>query len=280
MAHQWSWRLLRAGAFRLDGGGMFGVVPRTIWSKMVEPDSLNRIPLQTNCLLLDDGSSKLLIEAGFGDKWTDKERGFFDLERRTVVDALREINIAPSQIDHVIVSHLHFDHAAGLTALDVGSDAVPVFPNATVHAQQIEWDDALANKSTMTRTYLRNHLDPLASHVKLIDSQSKEVEILPGIFAWLVPGHTWGQQAIRFNDGRGTVAFIGDVMPTVHHAGLAFSLGYDMIPYQAMLTKKSLLQRAAKEGWRIALDHEPGPAIVTVHTHPERAGQFELKVAT
>src|SRR5262245_61278692 len=111
MPHQWSWQLLRAGAFRLDGGGMFGVVPKTIWSKLVQPDDQNRIPLQTNCLLLDDGSTKVLIETGFGDKWTDKERGFFDLERRTVVDALREINIAPQQIDHVIVSHLHFDHA-------------------------------------------------------------------------------------------------------------------------------------------------------------------------
>lgn len=281
MAHQWSWQLLRAGAFRLDGGGMFGVVPKTLWSNMVAPDEHNRIPLQTNCLLLDDGSAKVLIETGFGDKWSDKERGFFDLERRTVADALREINIEPAQIDHVIVSHLHFDHAAGLTTHNASGQPIPVFPNATIHAQRIEWDDALANKSTMTRTYLRNHLDPVAPQMHLIDSHNHdETQILPGIFVWMAPGHTWGQQAIRFADARGPVAFIGDVMPTIHHAGLAFSLGYDMMPYQNMLTKKSLLQRAADEGWRIALDHEPGHALVTVHAHPQRAGQFELKAAS
>ena len=111
----WSWKLLRAGTIRLDGGGMFGVVPKTIWSKMIAPDDLNRISLQTNCLLLDDGSKKVLIETGFGDKWSDKERGFYDLERRTVVDALGEVGCDPAAIDLVIVTHLHFDHAAALT---------------------------------------------------------------------------------------------------------------------------------------------------------------------
>ena len=258
---------------------MFGVVPKTLWSKMVKPDDQNRIPLQCNCLLLDDGSTKVLIETGFGDKWSDKERGFFDLERRTVVDALREVGVEASQIDHVIVSHLHFDHAAGLTTNNVSGMPASAFPNAGIHAQRIEWEDALANKSTMTRTYLRTHLDPIAPQLKLIDSRVNETEILPGIFVWLAPGHTWGQQAIRFHDGRGPIAFMGDVLPTIHHAGLAFSLGYDMMPYQSMLTKKSTLQRASDEGWRIALDHEPGHAIVTVKQHSERPGQFELQPA-
>src|SRR3989304_376648 len=86
----WSWRLLRAGAFRLDGGGMFGVIPKSMWSKLAVPDEQNRIGLQTNCLLLSNGSMNVLVETGFGEKWTDKERGFWDLERRSVVDALRE----------------------------------------------------------------------------------------------------------------------------------------------------------------------------------------------
>jgi glyoxylase-like metal-dependent hydrolase (beta-lactamase superfamily II) len=280
MPHQWSWQLLRAGAFRLDGGGMFGVVPKTLWSKMVQPDEQNRIPLQTNCLLLDDGAQKILIETGFGDKWSDKERGFFDLEHRTVADALREVSIEPAQINHVVLSHLHFDHAAGLTTLNAAGEATPVFPNATVHVQRIEWNDALANKSTMTRTYLRNHLDPIAKQVKLIDGShgggAGAAEILPGVFVWLMPGHTWGQQAIRFEDGEGVVAFVGDVLPTVNHVGLAFSLGYDMMPYQNLLSKKQLLEQAGKEDWRLALDHEPGPAVVHVRSRDDRPGQFEL----
>jgi glyoxylase-like metal-dependent hydrolase (beta-lactamase superfamily II) len=276
MAHQWSWTLLRAGSFRLDGGSMFGVVPKSIWSRIVEPDGFNRIPLQTNCLLLDDGSRKVLIETGFGGKWSDKERGFYELERRTIIDALREIDVEADQVDHVIVSHLHFDHAAGLTSLDASGHAIPRFPTAEIIVQRTEWDDALANKSTMTRTYLRSHLDPIADRVRLVDGES---EALPGIHLWPMPGHTWGQQAIRFDDGDGTVAFVGDVMPTANHVGLAYSLAYDMLPHENMLSKRRLLEHAAGEGWRIALDHEPGDAVVRVVRDPDDQDRFKLEAA-
>ena len=162
----WNWQLLRAGALRLDGGGMFGVIPRTIWSRLVTPDKHNRIPLQTNCLLLRDGTQTVLVETGCGDKWTDTQRGHWDLERRTVVDALREAGTEPEQIDFVIVTHLHFDPAAALTRWDDDGQPVPTFPNATVVTQEVEWTDALANKSTMGRTYLRSHLDPVADRVR------------------------------------------------------------------------------------------------------------------
>lgn len=271
MAHSWSWQLLRAGTLRLDGGGMFGVVPKTIWEKVCPSDDLNRILLNTNCLLLDDGSTKVLIESGCGDKWSDKERGFYDIQRRTVLDALAEVGVAPEQINHVIVSHLHFDHAGGLTRLNDRGEAVTTFPHAPVHVQRVEWDDALANKSTMTKTYLRSHLDPIAERVKLIDG---EREILPGISVAPVPGHTWGMHAIRFSDAQGIVCFAGDVIPTVHHVGLAFSIGYDMLPYQNMLTKKALLERAARENWRLALDHEPGHAVARVRPSEDKPGQF------
>ena len=276
---QWSWRLLRAGSFRLDGGGMFGVVPKTIWSRMAQSDDENRILLQTNCLLLENESTKVLIETGFGGKWTDKERGFYDIERRTIVDALREINIEPAQIDHVVLTHLHFDHAAGLTSLNSDGEAVPVFPNARIFVQKQEWEDALANKSTMSRTYLRNHLDPIADRVQLIQGAQDDLPGLPGISVWPMPGHTWGQQAVRFRDESGVVSFVGDVIPTANHVGLSFSIGYDMLPYENMLRKKELLQRAEAEGWRIALDHEPGEPVVRVRKSADRPGQFELAKA-
>jgi glyoxylase-like metal-dependent hydrolase (beta-lactamase superfamily II) len=276
MAHQWSWQVLRAGSFRLDGGGMFGVVPKALWAKLVAPDEHNRIPLQTNCLLLDDGSTRVLIETGFGDKWNEKERTNFALEDRTIVHALREANLEPEQIDHVIVTHLHFDHAAGLTTLNSAGQPRRVFPHADVFVQKTEWEDALANKSTMTRTYLRSHLDPIAERARLVDGTG---EILPGITVWPMPGHTWGQQAVRFEDDQGVVCFAGDVMPTVHHAGLAFSLGYDMEPYVSMQSKRELLERADAEGWRIVLDHEPGDAVVRAQRDQQRSGQFTLGAA-
>lgn len=270
----WSWTLLRAGAFRLDGGGMFGVVPKTMWSRMIEADENNRIGLQTNCLLLDDGSTKVLVETGFGDKWTDKERGFWDLERRTVVDALAEVGVEPAGIDHVIVTHLHFDHAAGLTRLDGSGEPLPVFPNAEVIVQKTEWEDALANKSTMTSTYLRSHLDPVADRVRLV---SGEVEAVAGVTVWPMVGHTWGQQAVRFDDGRGVVCFPGDVMPTVHHAGPAYNMGYDVLPFENRQSKTALLSRAERDRWRLVLDHDPDHPVVHAAADPVKAGRFRLE---
>ncbi|MHC4991110.1 MAG: MBL fold metallo-hydrolase [Planctomycetota bacterium] len=271
---QYQWTLLRAGSLRLDGGGMFGVVPRPIWSRLTEVDEQNRIPLQTNCLLLDGDGGRILIETGFGDKWTDRERGFYDLEHRTVVDALAERSVAVAEIEHIVLSHLHFDHAAALTRLGGSGEPVSTFPNATIHVQQREWDDARANRSTMTRTYLESHLRPIADQVRCVDG---EAEILPGVRVMPLPGHTWGQQGICFDDAEGTVCFPGDVMPTANHVGPAFSMGYDMLPYDNMLTKQALLERACAERWRLALDHEPGEAVVRVTRNPDRPERFQLK---
>ncbi len=282
--HQYSWQLLRAGSLHLDGGGMFGVVPKHLWSNLTPPDEQNRIALQTNCLLLDDGESggegKILIETGFGDKWSEKERGFYDLEKRCITDALREIEVAPEDINHVIVTHLHFDHAAGLTTLDDSGEAISVFPEARIHVQKREWEDALANKSTMSKTYLESHLKPIADQVVLHDGKT---EIIPGagagIRVWPMPGHTWGQQAVRFTDEKGIIVFPGDVMPTANHVGLAFSMGYDMEPYTNLQSKQELLMQATSGGWRIAIDHEPGDAIVTVEQDSTRPGRFTLHPA-
>lgn len=279
----YDWTLLRAGRLHLDGGSMFGVVPKVMWSKLVAPDEQNRIPLQTNCLLLKHAavggqqSPYILIETGFGSKWSDKERGFYNIERRDIVDALREVKVAPEDIAHVIVTHLHFDHAAGLTRLNESGVAVPTFPNADIFVQRLEWQDALANKSTMNRTYLKDHLDPLADRVQLVNG---EAEVLPGITVWPMPGHTWGQQAVRFNDSRGTVVFAGDVLPTANHVGLPFSLAYDMEPYTSMLSKKRLYQQAIAGDWRLALDHEPGEhAVFRVREDSQHKGKFTLDPA-
>ncbi|MGI9015346.1 MAG: MBL fold metallo-hydrolase [Phycisphaerales bacterium] len=274
----WRWQLLRAGSFRLDGGSMFGVVPRAIWARMAEPDERNRIALNTNCLLLERDNLRVLIETGYGNKWTAKDRDIFALEDRTITTALQEINIDSASITHVIVTHLHFDHAGGLTFLPDPDHAEgapqPTFPNARILSQRIEWQDALANKSTMTKTYLRSHLDPIARQIDLFDG---DAEALPGITVFPVPGHTWGQQAVRFRDSEGVMCFPGDVLPTINHVGAAFSMGYDMLPFTNMQSKLTLLERAADEKWRLCLDHEPVSPIVTVERDNSRAGAFILR---
>lgn len=267
-------RSLTTGAFRLDGGGMFGLIPKTMWSKWTEADADNRIALVTRSLLVETRDGLVLIEAGCGDKWTDKERAMYALAPRTAVDALAEIGVDPRDIAHVVLTHLHFDHAAGLTREDAGA-LVPVFPNARVHVQRQEWVDALANKSTMTRTYLRTHLDPIACVVELHDGMATpldRVALIP------TPGHTWGHQSVlvlpdRSDASSPPVLFAGDACPTLHHAHPAASLGYDMLAYDAMLSKREILGRAAREGWRLAFDHDPQHAWAQVM---ERDGRIEV----
>jgi len=272
---------LRTGSFRLDGGGMFGLIPKSMWSQWTTPDADNRIALAARSLLVESARDGLvLVEAGYGDKWTDKERAMYALERRTAVDALGEIGVDPMDIAHVVVTHLHFDHAGGLTRLGDGGPE-PAFPRARIHVQRTEWLDALANKSTMTRTYLRTHLDPIAAQVELHEGACAP---LAGFTLLPTAGHTWGHQSILVDGasaagGTATHLFAGDACPTIHHAHPAASLGYDMMAYEAMCTKRALLDRAEREGWTVALDHDAGHALARVVRLETREGGDRLVLA-
>lgn len=332
---RWSVRLLRAGRFKLDGGSMFGLIPRTVWSRSVQADDRGRITVQHNCLLLDrltpgDGPKRVLVECGTGNKLDAKMREVFDLEDRWVGDALAELAVTPESIDAVVVTHLHFDHAGGLTRLpregenpdwkpdqlgDGGGGSSQrggcclSFPNAHVYVQHREWLDALANRSVMTRTYYRDHLEPMRGRLRLVDSPrpfpvglTPDREQLPptpadlrmtplwrgsGLGVMLVPGHTWGQQAVviregvadpagSVRDGR-TIVFTPDVMPTAAHLGAAYSLAYDVEPYTSMISKRWLLTEAAERGWTLCLDHEPGdPFFRAVRSGKPGSDWFEL----
>lgn len=283
---------------------MFGLIPRAVWSRQVEADDRGRILVQHNCLLLERSGSAgddpkiMLIEVGTGEKMDAKSCDIFGLEKRWLLDALHEVDCRPEDVGAVVVTHLHFDHAGALTRLcrpgeaadwqaskglgpvETGEPVKVTFPNAAVYTQRREWEDALANRSVMTRTYFRDHLDPIRGHIRTVDSpppfppgvvpdrdalpvrtlEDRETEILPGVFVFRVPGHTWGQQAVRFTDAQGRiVVFTPDVMPTAAHVGAAYNLAYDVEPYTSMLSRRWFLGEAAKRGWLLVLDHEPGP---------------------
>ena len=220
--------LLSAGPLLLDGGGMFGVLPRVVWTRFAEPDAKNRIALRHNCLLLEaiDPSGdprRIIIETGTGDKLDEKMVRIFGLQDRTIETAIREAGADCASITDVIVSHLHFDHAGGLTrrtregetpdwsAGPMSGDAGGVkvtFPRARIHVQRQEWEDALAQRSVMTRTYYADHLEPIGERLELCDAPApfppthvpdrtelpplsldmREREILPGVFVFRVPG--------------------------------------------------------------------------------------------
>ena len=241
-----------------------------MWSGWIEADAYNRIALATRSLLVESARDGLvLVEAGGGDKWTDRERAMYDLERRTAVDALAELGVDPRDIAHVVLTHLHFDHAAGLTrAGDAGP--VSVFSSARIHVQRQEWNDALANRSTMTKTYFRSHLDPVTAQVELHEG---ECTPLAGLALIPTPGHTWGHQSVLVDAPGAPVLYAGDACPTIHHAHPAASLGYDMMAYESMRSKLEILGRASAGGWRIALDHDPAHAFART---ADREGRLVL----
>jgi glyoxylase-like metal-dependent hydrolase (beta-lactamase superfamily II) len=306
---RYNWHWLRAGTLKLDGGSMFGVVPKTLWSRLAPADDRNRIQLAHNCILLwrtDSAGKKhqILIEVGSGDKFDAKSTQLFGLEGGDIVAALGRNGCDAREIEHVIVSHLHFDHAGGLTRrvregeTPDSNDPSPVkltFPNATVHVQKREWDDATANNAVMTRTYLKDHLLPVREQMRFVESPDvyprghlpardeapasrlldRCSEILPGIFGFKVPGHTWGQQAILFVDDRDrTVVFTPDVMPTVNHVGQPYNMAYDIEPYISSNSRRWFLDEAAKNDWLLILDHEAGEPQQKVR--PDDKGWFKL----
>ncbi|MFO0831262.1 MAG: MBL fold metallo-hydrolase [Phycisphaerales bacterium] len=331
MTTRYRWRLLRAGEFRLDAGSMLGLIPRSVWSRTLEVDDKNRMRVHHNCLLLErDGAARagepkhVLIETGTGDKLDEKSRELFALSDRTVLTALHEADCSPGDIGVVVVSHLHFDHAGGLTRLARAGETPDwhgpasgmagsrpdhgvkfAFPQARLIVQRREWEDALANRSVMTRTYFSDHLRPYAmdgasmeasrERVVLVDSpwpftagttpdraqfplltlEQRCQEPVPGIRVFRAPGHTWGQQAVQFTDTAGrTVVFTPDVMPTASHLGAAYSLAYDVEPYTSMVTKHWFLSHAADLRWTLVLDHEPDNPVRTVSRNGK--GWFDL----
>jgi glyoxylase-like metal-dependent hydrolase (beta-lactamase superfamily II) len=273
---EWTWRLLRNGTFWLDAGSMFGIIPRVVWSRWLTPDDRNRMPLQQNSLLLESGGKLVLIEAGVGDKFGAKERDIYTMDQRAVHDALHEIDCDPADIDAVILTHLHFDHAGGLTRLGPGGGPTLTFPNAEYIVQRREWEDAIANKSTMHKTYLRDHLTPeVAERMRLVDG---EAEVLPGITVVPMPGHTWGQQAVVFQQpgAAGPHCFVPDVMPTRYHNRPTCNLSYDVEPYTSMLSRIELFERAGKEGWLLTLVHEHGDPHFRITLDGESGSEWQL----
>lgn len=273
----WNVTLLRAGEFRLDAGCMFGIIPSPVWRKWCTPDEANRMPLQTNSLLLERDGRLVVVEVGIGDKFGPKEREIYAMEDRAIHDALHEIDCDPRDIDAVIVTHLHFDHAGGLTRHGAGGDSPALtFPDAEIIVQRREWEDAIANRSTMHKTYLKDHLTPeVAERVTLVDGED---EVLPGVHVFPVPGHTWGQQAVRIDAGaRGQVVFVPDVLPTRWHARPSACMAYDVEAWTSQQERAKLLRAAVEKGWKLVLDHEHGHPVFEARTHPERPGEHVIE---
>ena len=264
-------RVVSGGRFRLDGGGMFGVVPRALWSRRFSPDDAGRIELDTNCLLVRTGDETILIDSGNGSKLSEKERRIFDVrEDDDIRHSLLRAGVRPEEITLVLLSHLHMDHSGGASRLESG-EVLPAFPNARVMVQRREWEDALHNRSHMTATYRMENLLPLQAggRLHLLDG---DVEVAPGVSVHVTGGHTPGHQCVFLRSRDETGVYLADVCPTTAHMRGPWNMAYDLEPLVTMRAKTELLNRAAQEGWILFFDHDPNTPAARARREGDQVG--------
>ena len=244
--------------FRLDGGAMFGVVPRILWAKFSPPDEQNRIRMNMNCLFIEAGHERILIDTGIGDKWSEKYRQMYALDRRRSLDeSLRAIaGVTANDITIVINTHLHFDHAGGNTRTDDSGQAVPAFANARYYVSRAEYEHAESPHERDRASYFGDNWRPLRDSGQL-ELKEADYEVVPGLRMETHAGHNRSMQCSRLEgDGKTLFAF-ADLIPTRAHVPFAWVMGYDLYPLETVEAKKKLLPQAARDNWTCLFYHDP-----------------------
>jgi glyoxylase-like metal-dependent hydrolase (beta-lactamase superfamily II) len=244
--------------FRLDGGAMFGVVPRNLWARVCPPDEQNRIRMNLNCLFIEAGKERVLIETGIGDKWSEKQTALYGIARqRSFGDSLRAIaGVGPEAITIVANTHLHFDHAGGNTKLDEQGKVVPSFPNARYFVSRAEYEHAEVPTERDRASYLPENWRPLRESGQL-ELKEAEYEVIPGLRMETRAGHNRSMQCWRLDRGGRTLFGFADLVPMRSHVSFAWIMGYDLYPVETLEAKKKLLPQAAREGWLCLFYHDP-----------------------
>jgi glyoxylase-like metal-dependent hydrolase (beta-lactamase superfamily II) len=266
--------IIHDGRVLLDGGAMFGVVPRPLWEKKSAPDARNRITLSMNCMLIRAEGKRILVETGAGDKMEPKLRDIYGLDGPNLVAGLRKFDLRPEDIDIVINTHLHFDHCGGNTRVESGK-IVPVFPNARFYVQREEFAHAMHPNERDHASYFRENYEPIerAGMFTLLDGNSV---IVPGVEVIVVPGHTAHMQCVKLTGGGQTAFFFADLVPTTAHLPLAWIMGYDLYPVTTLENKKRWIPKVVNEGWLALFAHDPRVPAAYLR---ERDGKFEAEPA-
>jgi glyoxylase-like metal-dependent hydrolase (beta-lactamase superfamily II) len=254
---------LQAGLQRLDGGAMFGVVPKSLWERKIPADERNRIPLGMRCLLIEHPDALVLVDTGVGDKESEKFAAIYGVENSPVgsvgptrlESALAEAGFAPSDVTVVINTHLHFDHAGGNTRRAEDGSPILSFPNARYIVRRGEWEWAHHTNERTAASYFGHNYDPVhqAGRLELVDDDR---EVLAGISLRRTPGHTPHHQGVLVESGREQLFYLADLAPTAAHVPLPWIMGYDVEPLVTLETKRRVWAEAAAEGWTVMFEHD------------------------
>ena len=248
--------------FHLDGGAMFGVVPRNLWSQVCPPDDENRSRMNMNCVFIDTGKEKVLIETGIGRKWSTKQASLYGITReRTLGETLVARTGAKSEdITIVVNTHLHFDHAGGNTEVNSSGQVVPTFSNARYFVSGAEMEHAENPSERDRASYLPDNWRPIQAAGQL-EEKDANYEVVPGLTMENYPGHNRSMQCWRLVRGGKTLFGFADLVPMRAHVRLPWIMGYDLYPVETLESKKSLLPQAVRENWICHLYHDPDAAL-------------------
>lgn len=258
---------VETGRFRLDGGAMFGVVPKTLWSRQIEADDKNCIPMAMRCLLItSQATGKVyLIDNGAGTKFNEKFERIYqiDYDHSNLRDSLKQHGFEPEDVTDIIFTHLHFDHCGGTTYLDESGALQHTFPNAIYHVTRKHWENATNPNAREKASFLKENIEPIGSsgRLNLVDDRHTYEE---GLSSLPVNGHTIGQQLPVIQADGKTVVFGGDLIPTHVHLPLPWVMGYDMYPVQTLAEKKDFLEQAADNQWNLFLEHDAQEEIIRI----------------
>lgn len=253
-------RALDAGSLWLDGGAMFGVVPKPLWSRRTACDERNRIPLGMRCLLVETDEATVLVDTGLGNKDDEKFREIYavsnDGEPTRLESSLSRLGISTEDIDVVVNSHLHFDHAGGNTVLSEEGVVCPAFPNARYVASAGEYAFARMENERIRASYVSANFEPLLES-GCLTLVTGDAEVTPGVRVLRTPGHTPHHQSVMIDVGEEKLLFLADLVPTLAHLALPWIMGYDVEPLLTLESKRTVLGRAGREGWLLAFEHDP-----------------------
>ncbi len=254
---RWRIHAIQAGGVKLDGGAMFGVVPKPLWERRIPADDRNRIQMCMRCLLVEHEIGPVLIDTGAGEKEDSKFYDIYGIENggAGLHDGLRRVGVSPDDVKMVINSHLHFDHAGGNTRRDASGAIRPAFPNARYVVQRGEYEWATHTNERTAASYFPHNFVPLRDE-GLFDFVDGEAEIIAGITAVPTPGHTPGHHSLLIDGGTERALYIADLVPTSSHLPLPWIMGYDVEPLVTLETKRRVLKRALDEEWLITFEHD------------------------